>query len=108
MKKYDARLIRDAITAIGLYFLDKCFNNNVKHCRNYLFVTVAQSSYVSTFKVTYVLTSLSAAAGYQRVYTSFSYQHQTEHTGAQPSKLATANSNCHGNCHSKTVLPGPI
>ena len=34
---------------------------------------------------TYVLTSLSVAAGYQQVYTSFSYQHQIEHTDASRS-----------------------
>ena len=50
MRKYDARLIRTAIAAIRLCFLDKCFNNNFKHFRNSLFITVAQSSYISTFK----------------------------------------------------------
>ena len=44
------RLIRTAITAIKLYFLNKCFNNNFKHFRNFLFITVTQSSYISTFK----------------------------------------------------------
>ena len=84
MKKYDARLIRDAITTIGLYFLDKCFINNVKHCRNSL-ITVAQSSHISTFKFTYVLTSLSVAAEYQWVYASFSYQYQTQHADVSKS-----------------------
>ena len=71
MKKYDARLIRTAITVTGLCFLDKCFNNSVKHCRNRVVIFHLSNS-------TYVLTLLSIATGNQQVYTSFSYQHQTE------------------------------
>ena len=43
---------------------------------------------VVTFQLsnsTYVLTSSSVATGNQRVYTSFSYQHQTELTDASKS-----------------------
>ena len=71
MKNYDARLIRTAITVIGLCFLDKCFNNNVKHCRNRVVIFQLSNS-------TYLLTLLSVATGNQQVYTSVSYQHQTE------------------------------
>ena len=85
MKKYDARLIRTAITAIGIYFLDKCFNNNVKHCRNSLFILLLRVVIFQLSNSTYVLTSLSVATGEKRVYTSFSYQHQTELTDASKS-----------------------
>ena len=78
MKQYDARLVRTAITAIRLYFLDKCFNNSFKHFRNSLFIIVAQSSYILTFKFCLCSNFIISWTGNQRVYTSFSYQHQTE------------------------------
>ena len=78
MKNFDARLIGTAITVIGLCFLDKCFNNSVKHCRNRVVIFHLSNS-------TYVLTLLSIATGNQQVYTSFSYQHQTELTDASKS-----------------------
>ena len=52
MKKYDARVIRTAITAIKLYFLNVLItiSSILEIFRNFLFITVTQSSYISTFK----------------------------------------------------------
>ena len=72
MKKYDVGLIGTAVAAIGLYFFDKC---------QILFLSLLLRLVIFQLSIsTYVLSSLSVATGKQQVYTSFSYQLQTQLT----------------------------
>ena len=72
MKKYDARVIRTAITAIKLYFLNVLITISsileIFFLSRLLRVVIFQLS-----NSTYVLILLSVATGNQQVYTSFSY-----------------------------------
>ena len=87
MKKYDARVIRTAITAIKLYFLNVLITISsileIFFLSRLLRVVIFQLSFYRElhfirspsfyFNSTYVLILLSVATGNQQVYTSFSY-----------------------------------